>query len=117
MFAMLKYVFFALILHKSVEAYVGIIREEAKPAKFADEEGCYFPKYDRMIQVDVPFTPIDDTCENYICKDTKEIFIEGCSPIAVSDNCERIPADLTRAFPDCCSKVRCTLPDGKVVEV
>ncbi|XP_045773980.1 uncharacterized protein LOC123873252 isoform X2 [Maniola jurtina] len=84
----------------------------------ADQEGCYLSNYDRMIQVDVPFTPIDGTtCQKYICQSTKQIFVEGCSPRAFSDNCEMIPSDFTKAFPECCWKFLCTLPDGKVVEV
>ncbi|CAH2267397.1 uncharacterized protein LOC120631568 [Pararge aegeria] len=115
---MFKYLFFALFLYTSVEAYVGIIAEEEKPAKFADQEGCYLSDYDRMLQFDVPFTPQDGTaCVKYTCKDTKLIHIEGCSAKGISDNCERTPSDLTQAFPDCCEKVRCTLPDGRIIEV
>ncbi|XP_023944508.2 uncharacterized protein LOC112050469 [Bicyclus anynana] len=114
---MLKYVVFAFVFYKSVEAYVGIIPIEIKPAKFADQEGCYFSKFDRVLQEGVPFTPIDGSCEKYTCQKSEEIFIEGCSPRAISDNCENIPADVTKAFPDCCGKVRCTLSDGQVIEV
>ncbi|XP_023944506.2 uncharacterized protein LOC112050466 [Bicyclus anynana] len=114
---MLRYVLFALVVYKSVEAYIGIIPEEEKPAKFADQEGCYFSKFDRVLPVGVPYTPIDgSTCVKYTCQESKIITEEGCGAKRISTNCEHGPADYTKPFPDCCEKVRCTLPDGRIVE-
>ncbi|KAL5292098.1 hypothetical protein ACFFRR_011104 [Megaselia abdita] len=107
----MKFLFVLALVLVGVYSESGVIyRGNARHPDFPNQ--CYYKDGEKPLKFDENYRPIGE-CLKIKCRDDYVLGINYCSRYHVPQMCEEIKEDLTKAFPNCCPKLKCKDKDGK----